>query len=687
MGETTTTTEQLETRAIPALSLRAAIRPGSVDPEKRTVEVIWTTGAKVLRGFFEKFYEELSLDPKHVRMDRLSGGRAPLLDSHGARDLSSVLGVVESARLEGKRGVATVRFAKAEDDPEADRIFRKVMDGIIGNISVGYRVYRFEKTEGGEKTLPTFRAVDWEPFELSLVGMPADPGAAIRAAVAGEELPCTFVSWEERDMGDKNKTTAATEPQATEPQAPQTSPAVSSGDDTRGAVEAATRAERERVTGIRTSVRAARLDESLADELIADGTELDAARALILERLAEGDERTPTQNHIQIEGGATADEKRLRGMEAALLHRIGFGPVIEQAKKRGGRIAAELATVETDPGEFRGISLMSACRHLLEARGVRTSRMRDGQLYEAMLRGGYQTTSDFAVLFENVMHKSVLAAFAVQPDTWRKFCGVDTVPDFRDSNRYRTGALDVLEEVDEHGEFKNKAIPDGERQTISTATKGNIYSVSRQTLVNDDMGALNDLFAKMGRAAARTIEEDVYALLQANGGLGPTQGDGQPLFHANRANVNSVASELSVKGIDADRVLMLKQKDISGREFLDLRPAVLLVPLGLGSQARLINEMQYSGEEKKYQVPNVVRGLFSEVVESPRLTDATRRYLLADPDLHPLIKVVFLEETGEAPVIQSKDGWRIDGIEYRVRIDAKAQVFEPKAGVTNAGTA
>jgi hypothetical protein len=283
------------------------------------------------------------------------------------------------------------------------------------------------------------------------------------------------------------------------------------------------------------------------------------------------------------------------------------------------------------------------------------------------------------------MHKAILAAFAIQPDTWRKFCGTDRVPDFRDSHRYRTGALDVLDPLTEHGEFKNKSIPDGERQSINTATKGNIYAISRQTFINDDMGALNDLFMAMGRAAARTLEEDVYALLNQNNGLGPTQADGQPLFHANRKNVNATGAALAVAAIDADRVVMLKQKDITDREYLDLRPAVLLVPTGLGSQAKQINSMEFSGESSKFQVPNVVRGLFREVVDSPRLVSATRRYLFADPTLHPLIKVVFLEESGEAPVLSSQEGWRVEGVEYKVRIDAKAQVFEPKAAVTNAG--
>lgn len=186
---------QAITRDIPALNLRASFRPGSMNAEKRTVDVVWTTGAKVLRGFFDKFYEELSLNPKHVRLERLNGG-APLLNAHDDSSLTSVIGVVEpgSARLGKSEGIATVRFARAEDDPAADVIYRKVVDGIIQNVSVGYRVHTFEKTDNVENKIPTYRAVDWEPFEISFVPMGADAGAGARSTEAARVTPCAFIT-------------------------------------------------------------------------------------------------------------------------------------------------------------------------------------------------------------------------------------------------------------------------------------------------------------------------------------------------------------------------------------------------------------------------------------------------------------------------------------------------------------
>src|SRR4051812_241253 len=88
------------TRQVQQLSLRATVESSTINVEKRTVEVTWTTGGRVLRGSYDPYFEELSLDPKHVRMGRLQSGTAPLLNSHSSYDINDVLGVVENARLE-----------------------------------------------------------------------------------------------------------------------------------------------------------------------------------------------------------------------------------------------------------------------------------------------------------------------------------------------------------------------------------------------------------------------------------------------------------------------------------------------------------------------------------------------------------------------------------------------------------
>ena len=165
---------------------RADVRlmPESVDAERRTVELVWSTGAAVRRRdpWTGKRYDEvLSLEEAHVDLSRLNGG-APLLNTHGAWDLRDVIGVVERAWIarEGEAlvGRATVRFS---DRADVEPIWRDVASGIVRNVSVGYAVRSYEITETDGQP-PVWRAVDWQPLELSAVPIGADAAAGFRAA-------------------------------------------------------------------------------------------------------------------------------------------------------------------------------------------------------------------------------------------------------------------------------------------------------------------------------------------------------------------------------------------------------------------------------------------------------------------------------------------------------------------------
>lgn len=641
------------------LTRTATYSPATVNLERRTVEVVWTTGAKVLRSSWldGPFYEELSTDPAHVRMGRLNNG-APFLLDHDNHNVAATPGVVESARLEPGRGVAVVRFAKAEDDPEADKLFRKIADGIVQNVSVGYRTHKLEKVEGGAEAVPTFRATDWEPYEISAVAMGADDGAGFRSADTTNEVQ--IITGPGFPRADNNR---------------------SSNMETQ-AVQAAAlaAAERARVVGIRSAVKACRLGDDLAEKLVANGTTLEKARGLVLEIQA-----TKAPGASGIEYGEDARDKWMRGATAGLLSRSG-GDIVAKAKAMK---APGFANLDLDPGEFRGVTLVDLARASLERQGVETRGMDRmtliGRAFTARGSGPYSGTSDFPVLLENFLGKILLGAYATTPDTWSRFAKTDTVPDFRASPRYRTGSFGTLDALSENGEFLNKSVPDGSKTSISVVTKGNRIAISRQLVINDDMNALTDLGAKLGRAARLSVEVDVYALLALNSGLGPTQTDAQPFFHSNRANVNGTGSAITVAGIDADRVVMAAQRDTSANEYLDIRPSILLVPSGLGGVARVINASAINPDANgKIQQPNYVQGLFSDIIDTPRLS-GTRRYLFADPSVAPAIVVAFLEGQGEGPVLETQQGWNVDGTEMRVRFDYQAQMGDPKGALTNAG--
>jgi HK97 family phage prohead protease len=682
---------------LPTLITReATFLPETVNEDERTVEIVWTTGARVLRGYWDRYWEELSLDPKHVRMKRINNG-APLLTNHcGA--IECVIGVIEEATLEAKRGRGKVRFAKAEDDPEADKVFRKVKDGILQNISVGYQVFKMEKVEDGADKIPVYRAVDWEPYEFSVVAMGADDGAGFRSQQTSNTTPCVFVT---RTAATATRKATTMDDEETPTPAPQESPAVaitrqahqSRAENARQIADAEERAakealaaERVRITGIRSLAKRTKLGSEWADKLIEAGVSIEDARKAAIDGIVDEPDDIDANTGLRISAGDDARDKFVRGASAWILEHCGKRSLLEQAAKK----APSRISVDFDSGnQFRGMSPFELARESLERAGVKTRGMNRMELLGRAFthRGVGQTTGDFPLILESALHKVLLGAYETQETTWPLFCGDMEVVDFRPANRYRTGALASLPLVEEHGEYKNSTIPDAAKFAVSTERHGSIFSLSREVIINDDMGALANLAAEFGSAAADTIEDGVYALLAENGGLGPTMSDGQPFFHANRANVNAVASALTVLGLDADRVVMRAQKDPSNRRFLSLSPHALLVPDSLYGTARVLNDSAKDPDANtKLERKNIVFGLFREIVGTPRLAAAsTRRYLFTDPSKCAALVVAFLQGYGRGPIMESRDGWRVDGVEWKVTQYAKPQVFDPKGAVTNAG--
>lgn len=388
-----------------------------------------------------------------------------------------------------------------------------------------------------------------------------------------------------------------------------------------------------------------------------------AANARILAHLAAG--AAPAAGDIH----TTEDEtdKRIAAQVDALRVRAGLADPETRQRVQAGN-------------PFRADSLLDLARASLDRAGISHRGMTKLEVAAAAFT---ISTGDFPVLLENTLHKVLQSAYATAPDTWRRFCSIGSVADFRDHNRYRVGSLSNLDGKNELGEFKNKTIPDGEKGSIRVGTKGNVINISRELVINDDLGALLGLADQLGRAAKRTIEADVYALLALNDGLGPNLADGKPLFDASHKNLGT-GSALSVIGLDDDRQLLARQKDVSGNDYLDLRPAVLLVSLALGGTARVINASEYDPDTaNKLNRPNMARNLFADIVDTPRLS-GTRRYLFADPAIAPVIEVAFLDGNQE-PYLESQDGFDVDGSRIKIRHDYGIAAIDYRGGVTNAG--
>ena len=408
---------------------------------------------------------------------------------------------------------------------------------------------------------------------------------------------------------------------------------------------------------------------ALQTEVLADpGLTIETIQARLLAEMGKGAEPANPQNAFpKIETVSDEGDKRKDAVVASILARAG---VVQDAAAR--------AALSSNP--YRGDRLLDTARASLQRAGVSVSGMTPMEVVAAAFTQG---TSDFPVLLENAMHKTLQASYATAALTWNRFCATGSVSDFRAHNRYRTGSFGSLDAVNELGEFVNKSIPDGEKASITAGTKGNIINLSRTAIINDDLGAFVGLSNMLGRAAARTVEADVYALLALNSGAGPTMGDGKALFHADHGNITTGAA-ITMAALDLDRVAMASQKDVSGNDYLDLRPAVLLVPIGLGGTARSINDAQYDPDTaNKLQKPNIVNGLFRDIVDTPRMT-GTRRYLFADPSEAPVLEVAFLDGN-QNPYLELQNGFDVDGARYKVRLDYGVGAIDYRGAVTNAG--
>ena len=650
-------------RKYPHQQMLARFMPESVevrDSGEVVVDITWSTGAQVRRyDWWEdrEFLEEL--DMSGADLSRLNAG-APFLRDHRA-NIDSVIGVIDRAWIEDEEGRATVRFSQRED---AADYAKDVQNGILRNVSVGYQIREFERIEPtGDNKLPIYRATDWLPMEVSLVAIGADSGAQVRS----DSAEFSHVIVRGNSMTDSVNQPTGQEPESViTAAAEQRSAPEKQQKPQPSAAEIAT-AERKRIADITAFGRKANVEQSVVDELIESGKPFSEAKERMLEIWSGRVDSETARGHV--ETSVDEADKRVDAAVTAIMGKAG-------ALKR-----EERAALQGNP--YAGWRLTDFARDCAERAGVKTSGLSQ---MEIVGRAFTQGTSDFDVILENTMHKSVVAAYSVAADTWRRWCRTGSVSDFRAHKRIRFGTIGNLDAVNELGEFTNKAIPDGESESVTASTRGNIINVSRQAVINDDVGYFVGLTQMLGRAAARTIEQQAYATLVAN----PTMGDGTALFHADHGNLAASGAAPTVTTVDAGRQAMAMQTDISGNDYLDLRPSIALCPVSLGGTFRVLNAAEFnpnnapgSTSGANTMEPNIVRGMFSDVIDSPRLS-GNGWYLLADPMEAPVIEVVFLDGNHQ-PFLEMEEGFTVDGARYKVRLDIGVGAVGYVGAYRNAG--
>ena len=683
-----------QTIELPAFRRSAELAPNSIDPETRSVEVIWSTGARVRRAalFGEPHDEELSMAPQHVRLERLNAG-APFLKVHEAHDLDAVIGSVVpgSARIENGQGIARIRLS--ERDAVGD-IWRDIEAGHIRAVSIGYQVHRFEISKpDGQREL--WRAVDWTPFEISAVPVGADPAAGFRAK--GEHHDCVLhrrdapTSEGASPMTDRTETAAETAKQSNTTAAPEET---SMTDDKTGAAETQTRAaetkpkakptpnpapenrarsvdtdalvsearaqERERVSTIHGLADKLQLERGFADDLIKRGVSIDEARRLILDQVAAKADETRTFPHVSIPlGGRDATVTRREAISSALLHR--YSPT--------------LFPLEDAAREYRGMTLMELARESLETAGASTRGLSRDEVATRALH----STSDFPEILAAVTNKTLRQAYEAYPRTFPLFCRQVLATDFKAMHRVQLGEAPQLLKVGESGEFKRGTLGES-KESYRIETYGRVVAITRQVLINDDLDAFTRIPAMYGNSIAQLESDVVWGIITAN----PAMADGNALFHTTHKNLAGTGAALDVSSVGAARAAMAKQTGLDKKTVLNIRPAFLIVPAALELKAEQLVAQNLVPAQSGNVVPQSIRTL-SPIAE-PRLDAAseTAWYLAASPNQIDTIEYAYLEGQ-QGAYIETRNGFDVDGVEIKCRLDFGAKAIDWRGLYKNPG--
>lgn len=623
-----------------------------------------------------------------------------------------------------------MRFsARADVEP----IWRDVEAGIIRNVSVGYNVRRFEVIEE-EGQVPIWRAVDWQPMELSAVPVGADAAAGFRGGWAPEvfcqlaraappepsqpnieteeavtdqekdktmdeqiESPVAHEAMGHNDTADAPSQRAGADATSAEP--------VPNGIETRSAGQPVAgqtvlsggdpvdNHHRAAEADARSESRQAPFDESAIRRIAQDAMEGERARIAGIQdaarKLGVGEEITADL----VRRGVGLDEARGALIDAAAQNdrAVETRPHIRmggQCEVDTRRAAVEAALLHRhDPGRFelsaaarewRGLSLIEMARDILSSEGVRVRGLSRDELATRALH----STSDFPLILSNVTNKTLRAAYETAPRTFAPIARRTTVADFRDVHRLQLGEAPQLEKVNESGEYKRGTLGEAQEK-YRIETFGKVIGITRQVLINDDLDAFTRVPALFGTAAA-TLESDVvWGVITANAAMA----DGKTLFHAGHNNLAATGVKLDVAGLAKARTAMSLQKGIDGKTVINIRPAFLVVPTSLELEAEQLLAQNIVPAKSTDVVPGSLRSL--TVISEPRLdpgTGAVPWYLMASPAAIDTIEYAYLEGQ-EGVAMETRMGFDVDGMEIRARLDFGAKAIDWRGLYKNPGVA
>ncbi|MBB3205545.1 hypothetical protein FHS27_001345 [Rhodopirellula rubra] len=306
------------------------------------------------------------------------------------------------------------------------------------------------------------------------------------------------------------------------------------------------------------------------------------------------------------------------------------------------------------------------------------------------IRAGFSSMS-LPSIMENVMNKTLLAAYQNTPIAAFDLCSVGTVSDFKEVSRYRLLGTGGFEQVAPDGELKHGKLSD-QKFTNKADTYGQILTLTRHDIINDDLNAFMDIPRQMGRSGAESIDDLFFTLLLKNSGF----------FSSANANfLQGPDTKFGPDSLTVAKTTFRKQKAGPGgkpkdQKPINIRPEYLVVPVELETEAELLMGsaqlmIDAQGSPTKIPVDNPHRNKY-RVISTPHLSDTyyqgasgTAWYLFANPRVLPAFEIVFLNGR-RTPVIE-----RVEmppntlGMGFRSYIDFGVNSQDHRAAVKVAG--
>lgn len=424
----------------------------------------------------------------------------------------------------------------------------------------------------------------------------------------------------------------------------------------------ATIAERARARRINDAVAAAGLPTAFASDLIGQGITLEKALDQITAQWKENgdmDKPMPGRETARI----TRDERdTLRmGMAEAIYAQL--------ARKAPGTDAA------------RPYMSMSIVEMAAAATGERVA-MRTAYDRERAIEMAMHSTSDFPVIFENALNKRLLDAYQAAEPTYRSIAVRQDFIDFRPHPMDKISDFPTLLPVAEGGEIKFGTLSE-KKETVTLGAYARAMTLSRQMIVNDDMGAIDRLIASRGRTVAAFEDATFWSVFLSGANAdGPTLTETtRQVFNTTDSTKASAAAAITVASLGIARAALRKQKAVGGETDIGwmLNRFILLVGPDKETEAQ-----QVVAPIQAQQAGNVnpFAGTL-QVVVTPKIT-GNAWYLLSVPEELPNFMYGFLQGA-EGPRMRMDEPFGRQGVSYSVEHDFGCGAIEFRGGFKNAG--